>query len=1126
MRREEQEHPRVEANLESVIQNTASFFRQLQGQRKHIVAEFGDPTAGSFDYSEVLARLDDPQSASRLRNISGLVDMLFESGVSPGVLSNMSSRLLKGKFVLRMTDIKRRFFGEDLASKENLKCKHGGEEWLKRFIRHRVPYLVSDLEAYRAQELAHGVSSKYGHKAAIITRLMFMCSSDESNTGTPQDQKVSPMPRFRAMIRARQQEATTRAESITEGLFFDQMRDFISVFADITEKAINNSANLENKAKIEMRSRKALARFLQSAEFQKANLGEEEAPPNPFQVFRSILLGDKDMNPWVTEGCEDTPFDVSKFGLLMSEDVPRGLVADAVLFLNNYKGVLLAQKINKLIQSINTSRAVAEKARERGKESPESNTPPPLPPSLEERVDGAILQIQEFNAPNAQIPDDIGSKIGMLADFVSRNIVFSPERDTEEIHPFAVLLRIVDSEKVVTNQTLRHEFTTLLSNIPVLKLVEEVEEEVHEDKTIAGAEEQKDALERIRRNILTAASSVQEFLSMPEDGGLDQRLDVPLLEVAGNPSIRDLVTDMARRCFDNEVWTMGPRAHSPGRTGKFVEGPLVMPRDVLETTSEQIKALKKNFNTAAGTTLKRTWITNACAKWAELFPNSFQNFQAMHRFVLGQAEKYWRTGSETIKYQLALYPSATVAMNDVVNRLMPNVSGGDYIITSRQEYPGITAAFTGRGATVEAIDCNDREHNRAKGADEIFASIIANIENRRKSPTAFIFSSKTRFGDSVGVMEAKRVERKDGTFEIIKTLNTPNSHGLRKLVGLLKKEYPTIPAIVDGCQSIGRNDEDETDLVELGADVYLASGGKALGIDGNVGFVALRSEVEPRKEKTKTPARKSDKPEESTMSDRLLRDITFRYKNPLDELEAKNWLAHQELAVQRNPLSKLNPTIGTVDIQRFAAFGIAIQRLMSTNATWAAIAVDDKRTQTERVAEHARRLTQYAIEKAEQYADSLVTNGGFPFNVTGAQLSDPRVQHQFGCKVVIPVHRHRIDYSGMLAVTFPNLWLSLGQERKKAKTRGDTEDPLSSGGHLKSVLQRRGFLVERCLSGDHAIRISFHELHDESDIDALFKAIETEHIKSIEGQLKPKDIKNFEDLMEKTPNESDEWMDQ
>jgi len=1035
-----------ETDIETAKTEVAKVLREIHELEQHKERRTGEI---GTDYSKVVAGIE--RQLPTIRSVAALYDTLFQEGISIGVIERLSDRLN-----LRLPNqglesyIKKRFFGAETVSEVGLNFKEatetdeamGGKEWLGNFTNEQSSRKHFDLaSAHRVQLLALEASQKYGPDAAAITRLMFMCTMD--NTEGTVKGSTDPDARLGRLVTARQLES--QLKDVSAGNFFEKIGHFFAVYADITAYVIKNTGRQETKVAIDKASKRALSRFLQREEFQNTQWDPNKGPPDPFESFRAMLLEERDANPWLTDDCRHTPFDAGKFGLLVSEDVPRGLVAEAARFLNNYQTALYAEEVDELLKSV-----------QKTKKNPDGS----LPEGMEKKVQDAIVHIESLGS----MPDMQKSATGLeiLAEFTKGNLVHSEEKGG--IHPFSVLLRTVDAKKVVTQDALRQQFHSFLSYMPNMKIAGENLEQVDEN---------------FPKKVAIIASSVKEFLANREP-----YMDIPLLGLE-DQSIRMLLTARSQQSwFDEEVLQKGPYTYMQDKRHHREES-LIQPRDLADMSENQIQSLKKNFDTAKGvdTNSKREWISRACAIWNDI-PNSYNTIT---KFALRQAERFYNTKG---KYGLVFYPSATSAMNDVVSRLFPRISKDDYILISNQEYDGMTDAFTNHGAGVEAIYCNDRERGKAKDTDAIFSDIVERIDARKRLPSAVLLSSKTRFGDALGVAEGSR---------------TPNIYGLGDIIARLKERYPGIPVIVDGCQSIGRNDRGENNLDRLGCDVYVNSGAKALGVE-NVAMLAIRKVTEPQ-----------TGPDTPSATETTNRD----WLRVGSGSGGDHWLAHIEQSdILKNPIAKLSPGKSTVDIRRVAALGIAFQIQNSRVDSWKVGVGERAQTQRERIAERMQELTKYAIAKTSQYTEILLTNPDFPFSaqITNSVLEEPVIQEQFGCQVVYPVHRKNADYNGILTITFPNL----GIVRQKEGPKGE----LVRDEYIKTALQREGYLVEQCLPGQNAVRLSFHYLHEEKDIDDLFETIARVHIAFLKKEIKNNpSIDSFSRVVQRTPNTPDTWME-
>jgi len=1007
----------------------------IQGDLERIKAVLGSDTEIP-DYAKALRSVNVMQNLRSAQDIPAFFDRLFDVGIPPGPLFSMSEELgiqlpdgTKYNFTER--DIKDKFYGGGLVSAGNLASlnfKFGGDAWLRQFIIDQRARKQFDIgEAHQVQKIANSVSG-LGPRAAMLTRLMFMCSMPDSLEERKERYAGRTIQELRHFAEARLEE-DKRSGGGKES--FERFKEFFSVYSDITAGVLTTVANPEVRAQIDEKSRTALSRFLRLHELQ--NIPQKSGSPvNPFETFRKLLLTDKSNNPWLVNNCKDTPFDAGKFGLMISADFPRGLIIDSLVFLNDYPSLLLANRVEKLVKDEAHNRTT------NGHERSAS-------PQLREKISETLQEIGVTVAEDEKAPGYLGSQMDRLRHFLQNNHVHRIITDTNRIHPFAGLLRIIDPVKIIQNDQRKQEY---------LSLVSAIEEVIKRENKLKGGDNSGEH----EKKIAIIASSVQTLTN-----ALNSNLDIPIPGEERDLSIRLQLTRHAQRWFDEEILKRGPFANLT-KLGSMPEGPLIIPRDLLEMSAERLAEIKADFNNAAGVSRsKRGWIARACSTWIKILPNHI--YERIKSYSFRMAEAYYKGEG---KYDYAFYSSATAAINDVIGSgLLPRIKKGAVLMISNQEFSGITEDFIKRGAVVADIKCNDRKKGIAKTPEMIFEDMKRRMEFMEQPPIAILLSSKTRFGDSIGHV--------DNTV-------TPNSYGLSELIKKLRTFDPTIPIIVDGCQSAGRNDRGE-ELNRLGCHVYISSGGKAHGI-GNVGFLAIRRVA----------------PEE----------------------KAKSWLSHiDDEKTLKNPASILFPGSGTEDIRRIGEFGTSLQLLMQTFDTWKLTSKDEKRPMREQIADHMQRLTYHAIQRADEYATSLVTNPAFPSLAgdAGDLITDLSRQKQFGCQVVYPVHRKGRDYNGILTVTFPNIAVS-----RKGKSTSEGAN-LEGENYVKEQLGKLGNAVEQCHFGRRGVRISFHYLHEQKDIDGLFAKIEEIHTGFLNKLVASRDIKTFDELRSLSPNVPPDWME-
>ncbi len=1088
------------------------FLKELQGEVEKTQSYELGGTPG-IDYTRAIRALQYLHGRGEIQASSQFCDVLFHEGVEPAHIRIACERA--GIVFPEGYDvdsyIQERFFGPNTVEQANLNVKSdktervgGGKQWLKDFAKDRWPHGEIDLEtAHRINKLAKSASAHYGPSAAAVTRLMFMCGVNGQQLFLMINARIAEAP----MQKARAAEA--RSLGLREPPdFFKQMQDFFGIYADITTK-VKRNAKLDQKSAIEDRARSALTRFLNVEEFQVAQLKAGGASPEPFSVFGNMLRGEKNINPWVLGEGTGTPFDVSKFDLVFTPEVPRGLIADAAFFLNNYDEALFIQTVHRLLSS---AEEYVEKRRAR-KESPV------LSKQLSNKIQETVSEILKLREGTHQMPDDPQRQHQILVDFAARQ--------SRSLSAFAVLLRMTDPEKVVKTTQIKQDFNTLVSEMPSFRLSSE-----NPDDNI--------------KKIPIFGNTVWMFLQSQ-----NKYLDVPLLGIEGNPSIRKmLVTKSEEKWFDEEVLTRGPFVYSK-HPHKPPDRQLITPRDLLGLTPEERRRAELNFNSAKGAewTVERKWIKDAGAAMA-LLPNNYKNILQYSR---NEADIQWNNPGE---YVTAFYPSASHAMKDIVASLCPEVTDKDYIIGTYQEYDTMSAPFVDKGAQFFAVHCNQRatdtEPARAKTPREILDEIAVIVEREKnlrggRMPLALLVSSKTRLGDAVGVApieEKIRVKRDKETGETIEQKirvgeRTPNAFGLAQIFTEFREKYGS-RSFMDDSQTVERNDNGQ-DLSKEKPDVMIASCGKAPGVK-NIAVAMIR----------KTPEEELSAEPSANINEPIARDYDDAFIEYAEDLRLKD---DEKLAAARNeqlfwremwrdPLSKLTPERGTIELGDIAAAGISLQHHNSRIDTWGLRrGLSDRRTQRQIIAEHHAELTAHVIDKAKEYPLQLLRylqSSNFPISVGDVTrlVDDPAIRKQLGCEIVYPVHRKAIDYT-FATVAFPNLG---GVEWKQVVLRGGTKNVPFRSNYLIRSLERQGFPPgcggEQCMLGGNGFRISFDTLQNKEHVDRLFQAIIVVHAEFLRREVEKsrdrdaagydssKEVFTFADLLTYTPNVAPEsWIE-
>jgi len=976
-----------------------------------------------------------------------LFEALFEGGVSPSVLETMATELRMRSpngepLRVSESEVKEAFFSESLVAQAGLNpvqedrqaepnspaCRRGGELWLGKFVGDQRTHKHFDLEdAYDVQQMGLSVSSgqemRYGSDAAAITRLMFMCGHGSSE-------------RLDQVISARVKEIPGR-EITRENNFFEKMRNFISVYADITQLVCQSTRSDEVRDKIDRDARSTLARIIQSDEFHVMYDDPNKGPPDPFQLFQTMLLKDAASNPWVVGDCKNTPFDGDKFGLLITPDAPRGLVAEAIVGLNNYPQEILALRSRNLTAAIPLAATRLENIRELPDSTEKKKLHSEAEGAFHRQVGNLIAlvheylqahpsrrasydpdiekKIQDLNAPQrialfgqSDVTDEPIKALKSEIDRISHDIAALTQWPSKEqmakdndVHPMAALLRIADPEKIVANKTIQQNFRELFVEM--------------------------DAPRSPRQTAIIAAS-IRDVLASD-----DPHLFIPRLGTQDTRPLRTLLIEYANATLPRDVLRRGPYV----QLDRFVapEQPLYIPAYQREYGRDPARLADagRHFDPAAGTdpVFANRTLMAAAEKWSEQGKQQ-ETYEEILHFATAQAKAFYGVSD---RYSVAFYRSATIAFADLLTKLI-KIGPGDRVIIPNQEYNSITREFTKRGVVIgpdDIVYLNDRQSGKTYNADEMFAQFRSKVETG-KIPRMIPMSLKTRLGDA---------------------LCKGDPGEIRKLTARLKETYPSTVLGADLCQSFGRNDTGEDKLEQLGFDFGFNSGSK-MGID-NVAALILRT----------------------------------RYPKGIS-----SWLDSLDAETRKNPVEALQPRSATDSVAPIAAMAMLMQELSGNVNPWSLEPIPEGSSLRRYTAERNSRLTRYFIERAAEYSEALFSNPEVPFpvSISNADAESQRAREQFGLKVMYPLHRREAGYDGIATVALPNIVYRYKTEvpQKGGATRV-IEHVQTSGAYLTKKLSEQGFPVLQCLKDYNAIRVSFRMLHDRDEINAFFAALENIH---------------------------------
>ena len=871
----------------------------------------------------------------------------------------------------------------------------GGQQFLQDFFQKNEDHIQNNISpeiADKIVNLREDVALAFGENYRDTVSLLFHCLRGDIRT-------------LERIVNAQAGAYRDRNKDTKDpgkpDHFFEHLRRFIAVYADVSQHLIVNSRYGE---KIKEASEKVLELILQDRRLQLYLEVGENSPENLYSILRGFLNGDtKKTNPWFCGNLKNTPFDPQKIGSLITYDVPRQALAAVLWKLDDYQLFNLARKIRTLEEMAPDSQGKELKQYERSKK--DVNTL-------------VYLLTQQYQAETGQ-----EISVDQLIGLAKTNYGYDP-LDTIEmtkerrVSPRDIIVRLIDPEKIVKSTQAQDECHNLLEQI-----------------------EDSDSL--------NLAKSLQELLWQSSLG-----LDVPLKRGFGGYSIRRRLMRMAITNFSENQLRYGPEYglnNSDLTKGKPILR--MLEAEMLETNKEE---LKNNFNTA-GVGVASGFLK----KVAEAMLN-IESYDGLMSFFRKEVELYLKIdaieGEEINKkgdrkktdekeYQIFPNYSASIAFKEFLAQCLPKPKKSDYMIVTDHEYGGITELLQPKESGEESIKTvylNKKEEKRPKTPDELFVEISQNIDPTHP-PQMIILSSKTRLGDAPCSLGKEDGGKKNN-----------NVYYLAQLVSRLKREYPMIPVMVDACQSLGRSEAES--LRVLKPDIYLASGSKALGA-GGAGFIALSQ----------------------GFLNSLPPEHQFEY----------------------------NPS--TLPMKNIVALALALRALGSkedmTRLEGNMGSLREKKLE-QKIADRMAALTEYTIKKAEnywrdillEYPDKLVSC--LPVQMDDKKILDcqedqnplvwvPKEQRKslleaIKCQIEYPVHRNKIDYTGIITLNFAGM---------------------DSVVKLVDILRGKGFKILPCLKGQRAIRISFHYLHEEKDIDNLFEAIKEAHLQILQDNSKKKDGK-------------------
>ena len=177
---------KIDQRINQAVSDVSEVLRDLDGVQRRATQSGQNVFAGAANLGSQIARL---QRTNGIHDPRVLYNMLFEAGVPAGALQSLGARITKKGWPEEQHFsegyIKDEFFGDKLVGQVDLPSRSGGDKWLTDLLNdQRAHKRFSLRDACRVQMLGRAVSfagtdPHYGSRAAAITRLMFMCGSEE-----------------------------------------------------------------------------------------------------------------------------------------------------------------------------------------------------------------------------------------------------------------------------------------------------------------------------------------------------------------------------------------------------------------------------------------------------------------------------------------------------------------------------------------------------------------------------------------------------------------------------------------------------------------------------------------------------------------------------------------------------------------------------------------------------------------------------------------------------------------------------------------------------------------------------------------------------------------------------------
>ena len=703
------------------------------------------------------------------------------------------------------------------------------------------------------------------------------------------------------------------------------LQNFLGVYGDISQHVHESNAK---GGEIKAKSRLVLAGVLEDRRLANSDNF------NPFEVLKEYLSESGITNPWIQSEAENSPFDAYRIGDLLDPEVPRKLLAMSAAGLNQPGLEVLSQKSTVVLRQY--------KAYQQLKRSEKTEDASLLKPKLIKSLDEIITAY----CRETKSDDTSGSEVSQKVAFIKSKILAKAQWITTEIqgnmgdistfHPLMVMIRLIDPEKVVNNTSAGRQLRTMIQGIE--SFIEKLYQLDSSEQEQCGA---------------ALARSIELLLNSG-----DPYLDVPL-KPDYKVTIRELMVQHIVRYLPEDIRENGAYARFKDKSIIQLDhsGPLVTPPD---------KALRtpNHFNSAMLGN-ERTWITRAAMAWIASENHAIgagRTFEKMLRLATETLTKYYKART----FQTHFYSSATVAAIDVFPKLaLAEAEASDYIIGSNQEYGAMvdeavkvldrSAPRNDKKQRAEFIELN-HTNGSAKTAESLYEDIQTIIRERGQPPRLIMFSSKTRYGDAPAIDERPGKE---------------NYFVLTDLMALIRKEWPEICIVLDGCQSFGRNDVGE-DLDAMKPDLYFNSSAKALG-GPNCGILMIREDFEGYPEQ---PKGKED----------------------------------------------LKGTRSTIDLPSVVATTLALRTRMGRLNPWFNPVLIPEGNSL-RVVESDRliELTEYILGKLQSLPDTLIKAVGGLHKNLDEDVIKAVINDALAIQIAYPTHKKRRDFNGIVTFGVPGI---------------------------------------------------------------------------------------------------------